>query len=52
MDAEKLSLMFVSLEIMTTEVVRSFRQGPGSSGVERVLGKDEVIGSIPILGSI
>ncbi len=29
----------------------TYGNGPGSSGVEHILGKDEVAGSIPALGS-
>ena len=41
------SLVFRSISYLSGEI----RAGPSSSGVERILGKDEVAGSNPALGS-
>ena len=49
------SIKLASLPIVIGEgllFVDSDIKCPGSSGVERVLGKDEVTGSIPVSGSI
>ena len=50
----KLNVASSSLVSRSTEFLKSFilEVRPSSSGVERILGKDEVTGSNPVLGSI